>query len=321
MSSPTSSSSTSRATRRTPTWLRRPTIQTLRRLVQLGVVGFIAVVAGRHVVLGDSVPSPEAFCPFGGLETLYRYLSSGGKTISHTHLSNLALFLAVAVTAVVARGAFCGWLCPFGSIQEWVHAFSRWLQRRIPPLGRAMRALKKRLNPRAKQGAYVGPTLGQRIDRALSYGRYLVLAWIIGATITYGFMVFRDYDPWSALLSIAELQVTVGTYMLIISLVASLFVERAWCRYACPLGATVSLLGRFSPLRIEVAESACSGCGLCTQRCPMGIDVAHAGVVTDLRCIGCLTCVSDCPRPEAIDLRLALPGGAPVAAPASASGD
>lgn len=321
MSSPTSSSPTSPAPRRSRTWLRRPTIQALRRLVQIAVVAFIAVAAGRHLVLGDSVPSPEAFCPFGGIETLYTYLSSGGKTLSHTHLSNLALFLAVAVTAVVARGAFCGWLCPLGTIQEWLHSVSRWLQRRVPPFGRGMRALNKRLNPRAKRGAPAGLTLGQRIDRVLSYGRYLVLAWIIGATIAYGTMVFRDYDPWSALLSIAELQVTVGTYVLIVSLVASLFVERAWCRYACPLGATVSLLGRISPLRIEIAERACNSCGLCTQRCPMGIDVAHAGVVTDLRCIGCLTCVSDCPRPGAIDLRLALPGGAPVAAPAPASGD
>lgn len=253
---------------------RWPGAQTLRRLVQFGIVGFIAFVAVRHFVVGETAASPEAYCPFGGIETLYTYLSSGGKTISHTHLSNLALLLAVAVTSVVARGAFCGWLCPFGSIQEWVHSFSRWVQQRVPPLGRAMRLLKKSLNPRVKQAAYAGPTLGQRIDKALSYGRYLVLVWIIGATIAYGTMVFRDYDPWSALLSLAELQVTVGTYILIISLLASLFVERAWCRYACPLGATVSLLGRFSPLRIEVAEGACSGCGVCTQRCPMGIDVA-----------------------------------------------
>jgi polyferredoxin len=295
--------------------------QLVRRIIQLAVVAFIGFVAWQHVVYGDTTASPEAFCPFGGLETLYTYLSSGGKTISHTHLSNLALLLAVAVTAVVARGAFCGWLCPFGSIQEWVHSFSRWLQRRIPPFGRVMKAINKRLNPRSKRGENAGPTLGQRIDKALSYGRYLVLAWIIGATIAYGTMVFRDYDPWSALLSIAELQVTVGTYVLLISLAASLFVERAWCRYACPLGATVILLGRLSPLRVERAASMCTSCGLCTQRCPMGIDVARADAVTDLRCISCMTCVSECPRPEAIDLRLAIPLNATTPAPAPANGD
>ncbi|EFO79879.1 polyferredoxin [Oscillochloris trichoides DG-6] len=289
-------------------------LQSLRHLVQLAVVGFIIVVATQHLVLGDASASPEAFCPFGGLETLYSYLT-GASTIAHTHLSNLAIFLAVVITSVIARGAFCGWICPFGTIQEWIHSVSRWLQRHIRPFGRAMHSLNQHLNPRTKRDAYTGPTLGQRIDKALSYGRYVVLAWIIGATIAYGSMVFRDYDPWSALLSIAELQVTVGTYILIISLVASFFVDRAWCRYACPLGATISLLGRFSPFRIEISKSACNQCGLCTQHCPMGIDVTHAGVVTDMRCIGCMICVSDCSRTEAIDMRLAVPGTPSVATP------
>ncbi len=299
---------------------RRPSLQTLRQLVQLGVVGFIVFVVGNQLVFGETAASAEAFCPFGGLETLYSYLT-GGRTINHTHLSNLALFLAVAVTTIVARGAFCGWICPFGTIQEWIYAFSRWLQRRIPPLGRAMNALRKRLNPRAARGSAVGPTLGQRIDHWLSYGRYLVLAWFIGATIAYGSMVFRDVDPWATLLHITTIQMSIGAVVLLVTLVASLFVERAWCRYACPLGATISLLGRLSPLRIERVESACTSCGLCTQRCPMGIDVARADAITDLSCITCLRCVNECPRPEAIDLRLALPGTRSAAAPASPSGD
>ena len=299
---------------------RRPSLQTLRQFVQLGVVGFVVFIVGNQLVFGEAAASAEAFCPFGGLETLYSYLT-GGRTIAHTHLSNLALFLAVAVTTIVARSAFCGWICPLGTIQEWTYAFSRWLQRRIPPLGRAMSALRKRLNPRSARGSATGPTLGQRIDHWLSYGRYLVLAWIIGGTITYGSMVFRDYDPWSALLSLAELQLSVGTAVLAVSLITSLFVERAWCRYACPLGATISLMGRLSPVRIERVESACTSCGLCTQRCPMGIDVARADAITDLSCITCLRCVNECPRPEAIDLRLAIPGIHPAAAPAPTSGD
>jgi ferredoxin len=53
----------------------------------------------------------------------------------------------------------------------------------------------------------------------------------------------------------------------------------------------------------------------------MGIDVARADAITDLSCITCLRCVSECPRPEAIDLRLAVPGTRPAAAPAPTSGD
>ena len=205
---------------------RRPSLQTLRQFVQLGVVGFIVVITGLHLTLGEESASPEAFCPFGGLETLYSYLTSG-RMIDHTHLANLALFLAVVVTTIVARGAFCGWICPFGTIQEWIYAFSRWLQRRIPPLGRAMSALRKRLNPRAARGSAVGPTLGQRIDHGLSYGRYLVLAWFLGATIAYGSMVFRDADPWATLLHITTIQMSIGAVVLGVTLIASLFVEPA----------------------------------------------------------------------------------------------
>jgi hypothetical protein len=49
----------------------RPSLQTLRQLVQLGVVGFVVFVAGSHLVFGEAAASAEAFCPFGGLETLY----------------------------------------------------------------------------------------------------------------------------------------------------------------------------------------------------------------------------------------------------------
>ncbi len=51
-------------------------------------------------------------------------------------------------------------------------------------------------------------------------------------------MVFRDYDPWGLWsITIFEFSYTPGLVVLIVTLLASLFVERPWCRYACPLGA------------------------------------------------------------------------------------
>lgn len=269
--------------------------QSLRRITQIGFLALIVVGVVRHTLSEDST-SPEALCPFGGLETLYGYITSGG-TISHTHLSNLVLLMAVAASALLARGAFCGWICPFGSLQEWIHSLSRWLQGRVKPLGKAMRALRR---------ATRRPIFA-RLDRALSYGRYLVLALIIGGTIAYGTMVFRDYDPWSSLIGIAELELTAGSAILAAVLLASLVIERPWCRYACPLGATISLVGRLSPMRIQREGAACDGCTLCSHRCPMGIDVAAAGDITDMRCITCLQCVDACPRPDALDLRVSIP--------------
>jgi 4Fe-4S binding domain len=121
-------------------------IQTLRTMVQAGFALFILYTLVVHAVVGESgsifTAAPEAYCPLGGIGTLHTSLSSGGTFISHMHLSNLVLFGAVLLLVVAARGAFCGWVCPFGALQEWLYTASTWLQRRIRPLGRSVKALK-----------------------------------------------------------------------------------------------------------------------------------------------------------------------------------
>ena len=73
--------------------------------------------------------------------------------------------------------------------------------------------------------------------------------------------VFRDYDPWAALLTISEWSIGPGLFVLGIVLVASLFVERPWCRYACPLGAAGGLVSKLSPVFLQRNEAACKACG------------------------------------------------------------
>lgn len=271
----------------------------LRRLVQIAAALFILVLTVQHVITPEtstsSIPSPEAFCPFGGLETLYQYVSSDGTFVAHTHLSNLAMLAAVLVTAILLRSAFCGWICPLGFIQDLVSAGSKALQKRFRGLRHMIASLK---------------THGARLavlDRYLRYLKYLVLAWaIIGAGL-YGFMVFRDYDPWSALLNIAELSFGPGLVVLIITLVASFFVERPWCRYACPLGAISGLAGKLSPVYLKREDSACKVCKVCTTACPMGLPVHTSSTITSVDCIGCLECVGACPRNGALEVQIGLP--------------
>lgn len=297
--------------------LRLWNIQTLRLVTQAGFALFILYTVALHLLVGEQggviTTSAEGYCPFGGLETLYTFVSSGGTLVSHTHLSNLVILASVLLLAVVARGAFCGWICPLGAIQEWLYAGSAWLQKRIRPLGRGVRTLKAWAGARParrfdQRGA---PTLIERIDGWLRYGRYVVLAWAVLGAAGYGYMVFRDYDPWAALLTIGELELTGGAIVLVIVLVASLFVERPWCRYACPLGAAIGLAGKLSPLRIERAGPACAGCALCNNACPVGIPVDTRTAITDASCIMCLRCIDTCPKHGALDLRLTIPGLAP----------
>lgn len=271
----------------------------IRRIIQLGFATFILFIAIRLVILGEDsglvTASPEAYCPFGGLETLYQYITSGGSFISHTHLSNLILLVALVVTAVLTRSAFCGWVCPLGFIQEMIFGFSKFLKKKLPVLRRFM----------AHIGSY--KRLLSNLDHYLRYLKYVVLAWIITGTILYGVMVFREYDPWATLLNLAEFTFTTGVIVLGVIFLASFFVERPWCRYACPLGAASGLLGKLSPIYLKREESTCKLCQVCTKACPMGLDVHNPKTIKNADCITCLECVGACPRSGALELKLGAP--------------
>ena len=274
------------------------THQSLRRLIQAYFALFILFVVLRHTFLGEasgiSVPSAEAYCPFGGLETLYRYLTNGG-TIPHTHLSNVVMLAAVLLTAFLLRSAFCGWICPLGTLQDLLSSLSRWLQKRSVPLRKAMRSLRE-------SGAKLAV-----VDRVLRYFKYLVLVWAVVGAASFGVMVFHDYDPWAALITIFEFSYTPGLVVLIVTLLASLFVERPWCRYACPLGAASSLIGKFSPVYLKREESNCKVCKVCSKACPMGLEVHTADKITSADCISCLECVGACPRNGALEIKVGVP--------------
>jgi polyferredoxin len=153
-------------------------------------------------------------------------------------------------------------------------------------------------------------TRGKRLavlDRYLRFLKYGVLAWtVIGASV-YGFMVFRDVDPWAGLWGLLELSFGLGFAVLAVVLVASLFVERPWCRYACPLGAATGLVGKLSPFYLKREADACKNCAICTKACPMGLPVHSATTIKHADCIGCLECVDECPREGALELKLGIP--------------
>jgi polyferredoxin len=218
------------------------TPQTFRRLVQLAFAAFIAVAIVQHIggeTSGAVTASPEAFCPLGGLESLYKVVTTGGSYVPHTHLSNMVVLVAFLAMALLARSAFCGWVCPLGFLQDAMSGISSFLQRRVPAFRGFVRMAKRR-------GARLSA-----IDRPLRLMKYAVLVWAVLGAAYFGKMVFRDYDPWAALLSLAELSFSFGTAVLLITLVTSFFVERAWCRYACPLGALGGLAAKLSPVYLE----------------------------------------------------------------------
>lgn len=233
----------------------------LRPLVQIAVLAALIVVpTGIFHML----------CPFGGIETLTRFLSQG-LYVPKTGITNLILLGAVLVATFVAGPVFCGWLCPLGAVQDWVRAMAGKL---------GIKALKIPL----------------KAEFPLSLIRYLVLGMIIRATTGSFNLVFLNADPYYALLHFWTGEVAPAALVVLgIVVVSSVFMARPWCRWFCPLGGILSLIGRISLIKMKRPATACVSCGRCAKACPVGIDPAKAPVVTDPRCIRCGDCRTACP--------------------------
>ncbi len=283
--------------RRSSSYARR--VRWSRHAVQTAIVAWIAWIVWSKAVAGPGSASAEAFCPFGGFETAWTWITTGA-TVSHVHTANLVLAGVVVVLALIGRGFFCGWLCPLGSIQEAIRASARAVTSRSTWMRRAGRAIGARM------------PWWPRVDHVLRYGRYVVLVWAVGGAAITGVMVFREVDPWNALLSVAEFEISTAFVILVAVLALSLFVDRPFCRYACPLGAVQGLIGQASPVAVQRNADASLGCRICNDACPMAIEVNRATRVTDTACIGCLECIAACPSQDALALTVTFPTRIPV---------
>jgi polyferredoxin len=283
--------------RRSSSYARR--VKWGRHAVQAVVVAGIAWIVWSKAVSGPGSASAEAFCPFGGFETAWTWLTTGA-TVSHVHTANLVLAGVVIVLALIGRGFFCGWLCPLGSLQEAIRGVAHAVTDRAPWMRRTGRTISAQM------------PWWPRVDHILRYGRYVVLVWAVGGAAVTGVMVFREVDPWNALLSVAEFEISTAFVVLIAVLALSLFIDRPFCRYACPLGAVQGLIGKASPVAIQRNADACLGCQICNNACPMGIEVNQATRVTDTACIGCLECVAACPSQDALALSVTFPTRIPI---------
>lgn len=273
-------------------------IRWTRHAVQAAAVIGVAGVVWRNALAGPGSTSAEAFCPFGGFETAWTWVTTG-RTVAHVHPANLVLAGVVVVLALAARGMFCGWVCPLGSIQEGIHAVADRVVSHVPAL--------RRIRRRTASNVWL-----HRADRVLRYGRYVVLVWAVAGAALTGVMVFRGLDPWIAVISIVEFELSTAFVVMLGVLLLSVVVERPFCRYACPLGALQGLVGLASPLAVQRNASSCLGCDLCNQACPMGIAVNQSTRVTDTGCIGCLECVAACPSHDALALTVSVPRRVPV---------
>ena len=263
--------------------LFRPKSIWIRRVVQIFFFTLIALIAVNHNLAesGGGIPllsnaSLHSLCPFGGVVTIYQY-ATVGTFVQKIHESAFVLMVIGFMLAILFGPVFCGWVCPLGTVQEWV---SRW--------GRKL--FRQRFN-------HFVPA---QIDNILRYARYIVLAWVLYVTAVSGRLIFADYDPYFALFNFWSGEVAWQAFTILgLTLGLSLFVERPWCKYACPYGAVLGLSNLFRVFKIQRAESTCKADGACSILCPMNIPVDSVTTVRNHQCISCLECTSEAVCPVA----------------------
>lgn len=268
-----------------------------RRWIQIAFFVIAALIAVNHTlaVEGGGIPfiseaSLHAVCPFGGVVTLYSLFTTE-TFVQKIHESSLVLMIIVTVAAILVGSVFCGWICPFGTFQEWLSTLGR-------------KIFKKKYNH----------FIPYKFDKYLRFLRYLVLIWVIGMTAWSGTLIFSNYDPYYALFQFwtGEVAIT-GFIALFLVVLLSFFVERPFCKYACPYGAVLGLFNFIRIYGLRRNADTCISCSACDKACPMNIPVSNKTKVIDHQCISCFECTSSdshCPVGGTVEFNTkALEGG------------
>ena len=189
------------------------------------------------------------------------------------------LLATVPATVLVGR-FFCGFFCSFGAVQDLLWLGSHRLRALFP----GKRNLKK-------------------ADRIFRFAKYAVLFYFI-IFIWSGVTAVKTAGPWQVFGQYVsfghwpglKLLLSVGGVLLLLIFIGSLFVQRFFCRYFCPMGAIYSLISQTSFLKIDKPRKECGKCHLCTSKCTMGMDLTKKDRIAGGECISCQKCVSWCPK-------------------------
>lgn len=292
-------------------------------IYQFAIIGIIVFMVFRLFIDKAYTPDFEAYCPFGGLQALGSFLTMDSLSCSMTS-TQIMMGVALFIGIVLFSRLFCGYICPLGTIGEWI--------------GKLGDRLKVRM------------TLKGVADKALRLLKYVLLFITFYFTLKSSELFCKKFDPYYAAVSGFDSDVELWWALIAIGalLLGSLFFRLFFCRYLCPLGALSAIfkyswwfLGvmaayvilllfgldisyvyplliittggyilevarmnrvRPDPVHITRNTDTCTSCGLCTESCPQGIDVASEKKVTHADCTLCGDCLYACPEKNTLQI-------------------
>lgn len=244
--------------------------------VQWGLAGGEDAYPGRP-------PGVEGFLPLSALIGFKHWFVTGA--MNHVHPAAMVILLAIVLISIAVKKAFCSFLCPVGTLSEYLWRLGRLVYRKNLRLPRWL-------------------------DYPLRGLKYLLLFYFLWAIATMDPPTLNAFvhSPYNKVADIkmylffAELS-GLALKVLVVLAVLSLFVKNVWCRFLCPYGALLGIAGWLSPLKVTRSKATCIDCELCTRACPSDIRVHTAGRVWSDECTNCLECVAACPVKDTLEVR------------------
>lgn len=224
-----------------------------------------------------SCPGAIGACPIGALQAVI-----GG----HKHNISFYVLGTIMFFGVVLGRLICGFLCPFGLVQDLLH--------KIP-------------SPKIH--------VPKNIDTPLRWLKYLVLIVLVillPMMLTNDFGIGAPYfckwicpagtlgGAFPLLIQNESLRATIGglftwkVAVLAVISIASIVISRPFCKYLCPLGALYGLFNRFSFYQLHLDREKCTKCGNCERNCPMTVEITRN--INSAECIRCGKCKAVCPH-------------------------
>ena len=270
--------------------------QILRRWVQvlflalnvwIGVQFFLFVrhyeTGGRSVWV-QRPPGVEGWLPIASLMNLKVFFLTGD--LPGLHPAGMFLLISFLAISLVFRKTFCSWLCPVGTISEWLWKLGRRVFRRnfFPP---------------------------RWADIGLRSLKYILLGLFLYAVGSMPVAAIRDFleGPYGVISDVKMLNFfrylgVTGALVVGALVLASVLIQNFWCRYLCPYGAMLGLVAKLSPTRIRRAPEPCIDCAKCAKACPSHMAVDKLITIGSAECTGCLECVAVCPAQGALFVSL-----------------
>jgi polyferredoxin len=242
----------------------------------------------------------EGWLPIASLMNLKVWLLTG--KVPQLHAAGMFLLMAFLAISWLLRKSFCGWLCPVGTLAEWLWKLGK------QTFGRNFK-------------------LPKWLDLPLRSLKYILFGLFLYAVCSMPVEGIRAFlkSPYGLVADVKMLNffrfLTLGGGItLALLILASVFVQNFWCRYLCPYGALMGLTALLSPLRIRREASLCIDCAKCAKACPSVLPVDKLVQIHSAECMACLQCVAVCPAEGALQIALPKKRRVPAWAIATAMG-